>query len=290
MQKVSKERRIHHDHCSAIDEAVRRRGRSRRMTCRSPKFHWKPCADESTFSMRCLVGSGWEPWVWLSSIVSVAWEWYRWVKRCWLLAWARRTKSWRRRMKRLRWRNSNLKRIKKSSSAWEWEKLKKMDRRNEEVRWYTKCCYFASGERDSKPWEDEALGKKGKWSLPCCRFTKPPHSSTAMQDRHRWMLRWVCEGSSTVKSNSPGSMAPVQGMRSLKKEWPVFFNSSRDPLPILVPMKAFVLRVWEKVPRSWRIVCYSDSVLLGLLIFHRLQHLMSFTSFVIPPFVDAELG
>ena len=55
-------------------------------------------------------------------------------------------------------------------------------------------------------------------------------------------------------------------------------------------VKAFVLRVWEKVPRSWRIVCYSDSVLLGLLIFHRLQHLMSFTSFVIPPFVDAELG
>ena len=118
--------------------------------------------------------------------------------------------------------NSNLKRI-KSLFQHENEKAEEMDRRNEEVRWYTKMLLFCKWRNgDSKPWEDEALGKKGKWSLPCCRFTKPPHSSTAMQYRHRWMLRWVCEGSSTVKSNSPGSMAPVQGMRSLKKEWPVF--------------------------------------------------------------------
>ena len=47
-----------------------------------------------------------------------------------------------------------------------------------------------------------------------CRFTKPPHSSTAMQYR---ACGECCAGaaraalSSTVVSNSPGSMAPVQG-------------------------------------------------------------------------------
>ena len=37
-------------------------------------------------------------------------------------------------------------------------------------------------------------------------------------------------------------------------------HSFRDPFANTRAMKAFVLRVWEKVTTSWHIVCYSDSI------------------------------
>ncbi len=101
------------------------------------------------------------------------------------------------------------------------EKLKKVIesmKKSEETR-KTVISEMENGKLPALQVENviQSLEKMKLWvtrvgfDVASCRFTKPPHSSTALQYRACGECYSGAVLSSTVKSNSPGSMAPAQG-------------------------------------------------------------------------------